>query len=127
MMMETSKPSRLRPVPSVTLLVRDAPVQLPTSARVATRASSSRAANVSPVPDVSQVRSKWTLPILSASRMTELDVKSARTAPTLTAIDVLTPLLVTVCSARRVTLEPRLVPVSSAPRAALSAKMRLLV
>jgi hypothetical protein len=57
----------------------------------------------------------------------EPDAKNARSAPILAATDARTPSPVAVCSAREVTLEPRLVPVSSVLRVALSAKTPQLV
>jgi len=59
--------------------------------------------------------------------MLETDAKSARSAPTPTATDARIPPPVVACSARRVTLELRLVPVSSAPRVVLSARTLKLV
>jgi hypothetical protein len=127
MMMETSRLSKPRNVRNVTLPVRDVPVQRPLSARVATRASSLKTVPALPVLDVSPVKSKWTLPIPSASRMTEPDAKSARSAPTPTATDVRMTNPEAACSARKVTPEPRPVPVSSVRRVALSARTPILV
>jgi len=121
--MDNPLTSRLRPVLDAMPLVRDAPAQLRTSAKVALKASNSELASALPVEDVSLVRSKWTLPIPSASRTMVPDAKSARTVLTPTATDALTLIPDPVRCARKVTPEVTLVLVSSAPPDVSSAEM----
>jgi hypothetical protein len=121
-MMVMSKNSLPKPAPSVTLLVRDAPDQESSNAKVVLRASSSELVLALPVQDVSLVKSKWTLPIPSASKMMEPDAKSAKDVMTRTVIDAKMPLLESVCSVRKVSLDLKPVLVSSAPKVASSAR-----
>lgn len=125
MKMETLSKLLPRSVRNVTPLVRDAPVQPPTNVKVALKDSNSETTPVSPEADVKLVRSNSTLLILSASKMTEPDAKSAKPVTTKTAIDARTTSPVAATSARKVTLELLLVTASSAPKAASSARMLL--
>ena len=125
MKMETLSKLLPRRVRNVTPPVRDAPVQNPYNVQVALKDSNSETTPVSPEADVNLVRSNSTLLILSASKMTEPDAKSAKPVTTKTAIDARTTSLVAATSARKVTLELLLVTASSAPKAASSARMLL--
>jgi hypothetical protein len=127
MTMETSLTSRSRPAKLATLLARDAPVQENLNAKVAQKASSSERVNVLLVVDVNLVKSKWTLLMQSASRTMVPSAKSARPVLTQNATDARTPPPENVCSARKVTPDPTLDPVPSAPRDVLSARTLLLV
>jgi hypothetical protein len=126
-MMEISKRLNPRPVPSVTLLVRDAQDLLSTNVKVALKDSNSETVLASPEVDAYPVRSKLTPPILSVSKMMEPDVKNAKPVTTRTVIDVKLMLPASACNVRRVSPDLQPVPVSSAPKAALSVRTPALV
>jgi len=126
MMKETSKNLPPRPVPNVTLLVRDVPDQESRNAKVVPRASSSETKLALPVQDVSLVKSKWTLPIPNALKTMELNAKSAKLVVTRTVIDARLLLLENVNSARKVSPDLLQVPVSSAPKVASNARTPVL-
>jgi hypothetical protein len=109
------------------LLVRDAQDLLSTNVRVALKDSNSETVLASPEADAYPVRSKLTPPILSVSKMMEPDVKNAKPVTTRTVIDVKLMLLASACNVRRVSPDLQPVPVSSAPKAALSVRTPALV